>query len=60
MICRHLQKKYIYNQYGDDSQILHAASVNYLNEIIAKTKQTVTEAEQYFDMNGLKLNPKET
>jgi len=47
-------------QYADDSQFLHAASVNNLNELIGKTKQTLTEAKKYFDMNGLKLNPQKT
>ena len=47
-------------QYADDSQFLHAASVNNLNELIGKAKQTLTEAKQYFEINGLKLNPQKT
>ncbi|XP_069985192.1 uncharacterized protein [Penaeus vannamei] len=59
MICHQLQKTvFLFSTLM--TQFLHAASVNNLNELIGKAKQTLTEAKQYFEINGLKLNPQKT
>lgn len=46
MIGRQLQKTvFLFSA----PKLLHAASVNNLNELLGKTKQILTEAKQYFD-----------
>ncbi len=47
-------------QYADDTQFLHADTINNLEEVISKTEETLCNMKQYFLLNGLMLNSKKT
>lgn len=47
-------------QYADDTQFLHADTVNNLEDLISKTEETLCNMKQYFLLNGLMLNSKKT
>ncbi len=45
-------------QYADDTQFLHADTVNRLEAFISRTVETLRNVKQYFFRNGLMLNSK--
>ena len=47
-------------QYADDTQFLHADSINNLENLVSKTEETLCNMKQYFLQNGLMLNSKKT
>ena len=47
-------------QYADDTQFLHADTVNNLEDLLSKTVETLRNVKQYFLRNGLMLNSKKT
>ncbi len=47
-------------QYADDIQFLHADTINYLNDLISNTEETLLNVKHCFLRNGLLLNPKKT
>ncbi len=47
-------------QYADDTQFLHADTINNLEDLISKTEETLYYMKQYFLLNGLMLNSKKT
>ena len=40
-------------QYADDTQFLHANTINNLEDLISKTEETLRNIKQYFLSNGL-------
>ena len=47
-------------QYPDDTQFLHADTINNLENLVSKTEETLCNMKQYFLLNGLMLNSKKT
>ena len=47
-------------QYADDSQFIFSGSPNNIKAITDRAKHTMSRAKQYFDSNGLKVNPQKT
>lgn len=47
-------------QYADDTQFLHADTVNNLEALICRTEETLRKVKLYFLKNGLMLNSKKT
>lgn len=47
-------------QYADDTQFLHADTVNNLEALISRTEETLLNVKRYFLRNGLMLNSKKT
>ena len=47
-------------QYADDSQFIFTGSPYNIKAIIEKAERTLKIAKQYFDINGLKVNPDKT
>ncbi len=47
-------------QYADDTQFLHADTINNLEDLISKTEETLCNMKQYFLLNGFMLNSKKT
>ncbi len=45
-------------QYADDKQFLHLDTINNLEDLISKTKETLCNMKQYFLLNGLMLKYK--
>ncbi len=46
--------------YADDTQFLHADTINNLNDLISNSEKTLLNVKHYFLRNGLLLNPKKT
>ena len=47
-------------QYADDCQFLIKGKVEDINKIVKRGEETLTKAKNYFDKNGLLINPKKT
>ena len=47
-------------QYADDCQFLIRGKVEDINDIVNTAEETLTKAKNYFDKNGLLINPKKT
>ncbi len=47
-------------QYADDTQFIHAGSVDALPDLIERAEATLSSAKSYFHTNGLMLNTRKT
>ena len=47
-------------QYADDCQFILKDKLENLNDMIRKAENILVKAKQYFDMNGLLINPRKT
>ena len=47
-------------QFADDTQILHTGTVKEINLLIQDAENTLTQAKNYFNRNGLLVNPNKT
>ena len=47
-------------QFADDTQILHTGTVKEINQLIKKAENTLTQAKNHFNKNGLLVNSNKT
>ena len=47
-------------QYADDSQVVHAGTIDNLEDLIERAETTLSKIKKYFDKNGLLINANKT